>query len=98
MSFLRLVLRFAAGWAAVGFDFSSEGPEDGLRASVVCIVGGAEAESYPALDMAVSARLAFLRRRVADGACAGGSGASTLARLGRFAVEGRAGSGSSSWD
>lgn len=52
-------------------------------------------EDGPALDMAVSVRLPFLRRRVADGACVGGSGASTFARLGRLAVEERAGSRSS---
>lgn len=95
MSFLRPLLRLADCWVVAGFDFSSEGPEDGLCASVVCIADGIESESYPALDMAVSARLPFLRRRVADGACVGGSGASTFARLGRLAVEERAGSRSS---
>lgn len=47
--------------------------------------------------MAVSARLPFLRRVAADGAGAGGSGASTLARLVRLEAEGRAGSGSAGW-
>lgn len=92
---MRLVLRLDDDWAAAGFDFSSEGPDDGLDTSARCIDGLSGPELYPALDMAVSARLPFLGREVADGAGAGGSAASTLTRLlVRLEAEARAGSGS----